>query len=362
MQALGLSDVVGRPMRGVARIALEHWRCQVFRPIAILEYAVLFICLICLLPLILLAALFSETDLELPSIKTRFYRRWHQLRVILLDPGGQVLSVADSVPATEELGYAAVASVLDAAQREQVVVVESIVDGGAREVMEVWYGGRPLLAHPEEVNEERAASLLRTHALRLESERDVLSIIEESAPLARGQRIWGWLLLPLILPLVPFLLLSPASRRSLRHAWADLRGSAERSRTVVQVRAESIATFRERGSERWDEHVIDGSDLLGITFSPTLGYDANVTRYPASLRLIGRRHSTALPLSRARGAERALGDLLVAATLRLRSARPELGLLGPGPRPTRCPFCAALYLMEPGSRCPSCGAYAGTTP
>jgi hypothetical protein len=102
--------------------------------------------------------------------------------------------------------------------------------------------------------------------------------------------------------------------------------------------------------------------LLGITFSPSLGYDTNVTPAPATLRLIGRRKSAVLPIRSARNSERALRDLLVAATLRLRRERPELGLLGAGPQPTRCPFCAALYLMEPGSRCPSCGAFSGATP
>jgi hypothetical protein len=109
----------------------------------------------------------------------------------------------------------------------------------------------------------------------------------------------------------------------------------------------------------WRESLVQGKELLGITFSPTLRYDANVTRSEATLRLVGRQDTSYLDLSRARGAERALRDLLVGATIRLRQAQPELGLLGSGPHPTRCPYCATLYLMEPGAECSTCGAPAG---
>ncbi|MBI3204131.1 MAG: hypothetical protein HYZ29_21525 [Myxococcales bacterium] len=102
--------------------------------------------------------------------------------------------------------------------------------------------------------------------------------------------------------------------------------------------------------------------LAGVVLPASLGYDLDVSRPAASLRLIGLQRSSTLPLRRANQAERALRDLLLAATLRLRRARPELGLAGPGPAPTRCPFCAALYLMDPGTRCPSCGAHSGQAP
>jgi len=358
----GLGDVLGRPMPGVARVVLEHWRCQKFRPIAILEYSLGLLCLLCLLPLLIIAALMTETDLELPNVRTRFYHRWHQLRLLLLDTHGQVVASIDHVPADADQGYAAVASVLDAAQRERIVVVEVICNGVLREVAEVWYGGRPLLAHPEEANEERAAALLRQHGLEVSKEPDSLLITSKPRPISGGQRVLGWLMVPLVLPFVPFLLLSDNGRRAVRHSWADLRAGQPQTRTVVCVRAESLTTYRERTGERWDEQILDGAELLGITFSPSLGYDKNVTPAPATLRLIGRRKSTVLPIQSAGDSERALRDLLVAATLRLRRERPELGMLGTGPQPTRCPFCAALYLMEPGSRCPSCGAFAGTTP
>jgi hypothetical protein len=363
MAGVSLEEAIGRPMTGVARISLQHWRCSIFRPIAILEYAALFLCMICMIPLLLFALWFTNGEVDVPNIRLkRFYKRWHQIRLVLLDAKGQTLSVVDHRPETEEQGHVNVASILSAAAREQVVVVESIIDREQSEVAEVWYGGRPLLAHPDEVNEERATILLEQHGVVVQREANRLSIIEEALPVPTERKILGWLLLPLVLPFVPLLWLSENGRRGLRHGWEDLRGRGVRTRAVVEVRAESISFHRERGNERWDHEIVDGADLIGITVSPLLGYDQDVTKRPASLRLIGKRHSRGLPLERARKAEHALRDLLVAATLRLREARPELGLLGAGPQPTRCPFCAARYMMEPGARCPSCGAHAGQTP
>ncbi|MFO0571858.1 MAG: hypothetical protein U0263_39910 [Polyangiaceae bacterium] len=133
-------------------------------------------------------------------------------------------------------------------------------------------------------------------------------------------------------------------------------------RTVVEVRRRVHLRLPRLRRRALDDEVIDGAELLGITFSPSLGFDADVTRSPASLRLIGRRQTATLPLKRAMKAERALRDLLVAATLRLRSANPSLGLAALGASTTRCPFCGASYEMRSGSRCPSCGAHAGQTP
>ncbi|MEZ4226098.1 MAG: hypothetical protein R3B13_34450 [Polyangiaceae bacterium] len=356
-----LADVLGRPLTGVTRIVLEHHRCQVFRPIAILEYTLGLLCLLCLLPLLIVALLFTEADVDLPNFKTRFYRRWHQLRLVALDSAGNVLWHVDHVPNNEDEGQAAVASILDAAMREQVVLSELIVNGSVRTAMETWYGGQPLLAHPNEVNEAASGAVLESAGLVVQRQPGAVLVAEESPPLSGAKRVVGWLLVPLVLPFVPLLLLSQTGKRALRFGWQDLRGVGERSRVVVEVRAESLRSYWERSGETWNEALLDGRTLLGITFSPTLGYDADVTLRAATLRCIGRQGSSALPLQRAASVQSALRDFLVAATLRLRAERPELGLLGSAAA-TRCPFCSALFVMTPGARCPSCGAHAGTTP
>ena len=66
--ALGLADVLGRPMHGVARVVLEHRRCERFRPIAFLEIGLGITCVVCLLPVILLILVFGEADIELPTL------------------------------------------------------------------------------------------------------------------------------------------------------------------------------------------------------------------------------------------------------------------------------------------------------
>jgi hypothetical protein len=347
-------------MQGVARVVLEHHRGERFRPMAILEFSLGLLCLLCLLPLIILLMLFSESDLEIPTVRGRFYRRWHELRLHLLDPSGRSLGGTTLVPSSADDGLAAVAAILAAAEREQVVVQETLT-GQLNETLETWYGGRPLLAHPELVNEEQSAAVLTQYGVKVSREPDALMLIDEAEPLSTGQRVLGWLMALVLVPFVPLLLLMVQGRRALRLGWMDLRGGPP-TRRVVSVRAEAIRTYKEKGPERWDEVVIDGRDLLGITFSPSLGYDRDVTRQPSALRLLGRQGSSTVSLPRAEQTGRAMRDVLVGATLRLREARPELGLLGTGPHPTRCPFCAARYLMAPAARCPSCGAHAGTTP
>lgn len=349
-----LAEVLSQPMDGVARVVLEHRRCERFRPIAFLELGVGLLCLACLLPLILLIAVFGDADIELPTLSGRFYHRWHELRVMLLDPAGKVVATVSHVPATQDEGDALVATVLAAAQRERVTIVETM-SGSVRETLEVWYGGRPLRAHPDEAVEVQATALLEQVGLQVSARADELSVVEEHP---RTHPVLAVLLLLVTLPFAPLALFVPSLQRVYRLLMQDIRG-APPARKIISVRAESIQTYMERGADRWNDAVLDGRDLYGISFSPTLGYDRDVTRSAAALRFVGRARTTTLPITRAAEAGRALRDLLVAATLRLRRARPELGLLGEGPVPAHCPFCASLYVMEPGSRCPSCGAHSG---
>lgn len=349
-----LAEVLSRPMDGVARVVLEHRRCERFRPIAFLELGLGLMCVACILPVILLLAMFGDADIELPTVSGRFYHRWHELRLMLLDPAGKLVATVSHVPATKDEGEAVVASVLAAAQRERVTIVETIA-GSVRETLEVWYGGRPLLAHPDEAVEAQSTALLEQVGFEVRVSADEVAVIEEHP---RLHPMLALALLVVLLPLAPLLLFVPAGKRVYRLLAQDLR-RAPPALKIISVRAESIRTYVERGADRWNDTVLDGRDLYGISFSPALGYDRDVTRSAASLRFIGRARTTTLPVTRAAEAGRALRDLLVGATLRLRRARPELGLLGEGPVPAHCPFCAALYVMEPASRCPSCGARSG---
>lgn len=363
----GLAELVGRPVPEVARVAIEHHRVEEFRPLGLIELSLGLVCFVCLLPVIILVGTASGSgdttgsgDIDLPSIRSRLYNRYHELGVRLLDAWGRPLGEARFRPRTEAEGHAAVASVLEAAGRQGLVVVETL-SGSAAEVAEVWYGGRPLMARPETVNEAEAVAFLERSGLQVKRAPGELTIVETAPPLSALQRVLFGMLAVVALPFMLFLLFSADARRTLRHTLQKVFGGPPEQH-VITARAESLEAFRQRGSEQWDRELIDGRDLIGIAFSPTLGYDRQITRHPASLRLLGRRASRLIVWPGMETYGRALRDALLGATLRLRQERPELGLLGDGPHPTKCPYCRALYVMQPGATCPSCGAYAGITP
>ncbi len=362
----GLAELVGRPVPDVARVTVEHHRVEEFRVLGLLELSLGLVCFICLLPVLLLVGTASSGDdmgggdIRLPSIKSRLYNSYHELGVKLLDAWGRPLGEARFRPRSEAEGQAALASVLDAAARQGLVVVE-MLSGSANEVAEVWYGGRPLMARPEALNEAEAVAFLGRSGLEVSRTPGELTVVETAPPLTLVQRVLFGMLAVVMLPFMPLLLFSESARRALRHMLQNIFGGPPEQR-VVTARAESLESFRRRGDEQWDRELIDGRDLVGITFSPTLGYDRQVTRHPASLRFVGRRASRMIVWPGVETYGRALRDALLAATLRSRQERPELGLLGDGPHPTKCPYCRALYVMQPGTTCPSCGAYAGTTP
>ena len=361
-----LGELLGQPIPEVARVVIEHRKVEEFRPLGLLEVSVGFACFVCLLPVVILVGTASGSDstgggdIELPSIRGRLYNSYHELVVRLLDAWGRPLGEAKFRPRSEADGHAATASVLDAAARQNLVVVETL-SGSASETAEVWYGGRPLMTRPEAVNEAEAMAFLQRSGLEVARAPGELTVVETAAPLSLVQRVLFGLLAVVMLPFALILLFSENGRRGLRHTIKNIFGGPPEQR-VITARAESLECFRRRGSEQWDRELIDGRDLVGITFSPTLGYDRRVTRHTASLRLVGRRCSRMIVWPGVEAYGRALRDALVAATLRLRQERPEFGLLGDGPHPTKCPYCRALYVMQPGATCPSCGAYASTTP
>lgn len=367
MMSAGLLELLARPLPDVARVVVEHRKVEEFRLMGVLELSLGLVCFICLLPVLLVLGAAGDDsggadggDIRLPSIKSRLYSRYHELHVGLLDAWGRRLGEAAFRPGTEAEGQAAVASVLEAASRQNLVVVE-MLSGSAGEVAEVWYGGRPLMARPETLNEVEAVGFLRRSGLEVDAGPGALTVVDTAAPLTLGQRLLFVLLAIVMLPFIPILMFAERGRRALAHGARDILGGPPEQR-VITARAESLECHRQRGEEKWDKMLIDGRDLVGITFSPTLGYDRDLTRHAASLRLLGRRSSRMILWPGLEAYGRALRDALLAATLRLRQERPELGLLGDGPHPTKCPYCRALYVMEPGATCPSCGAYAGTTP
>jgi hypothetical protein len=162
------------------------------------------------------------------------------------------------------------------------------------------------------------------------------------------------LLSPVLFPLFGWLELT------LRDLWGDVLGKPPRQTRLV-VRPDGIEVEEVRDGKRSLQERVTGQELLGITVSPSLGHDRAARFQEPSLRLLRRGGRAVTVRTPTVGSDwRHLRDLLIAATLRLRRAHPELGLSAEPQRLGRCPFCATAYVMEPDVRCPSCATAAGS--
>jgi len=77
---------------------------------------------------------------------------WHEVHIERVGASGRRLDIVREAPLDEAEGNGLVASVLAAARRAFLVVVEAV----ERESTADWYGGQPLLAGPGATNAERA--------------------------------------------------------------------------------------------------------------------------------------------------------------------------------------------------------------
>ena len=64
----------------------------------------------------------------------------------------------------------------------------------------------------------------------------------------------------------------------------------------VLLTAAAITARRVRGERVWNGTRVDGYELLGLTFSPTLGYSGEIKRNASTLRCIGRDHTITMPM------------------------------------------------------------------
>jgi hypothetical protein len=134
----------------------------------------------------------------------------------------------------------------------------------------------------------------------------------------------------------------------------------QETQAIEHLRPQGIDVVRERqGHVSLREQGL-ARELLGVTFSVTLGHDRSAQFQDPSLRLVCRGGRVVTVVSPGLGASgRHLRDLLIAATLRLRREHPEAGLPHEPQRPTRCPQCGRPHVMVSGVPCPGCGAFAG---
>jgi len=346
-----LEDLLDSRLDGVARIQVVHLRRSRFRWLSLVELAlwlVFAVVLLCCLLVAAVVALLAEGDaldgdalFDLPKPRFRYY--WHEIAFRFLGPDGEPIAEHRLAPRDAAEGEAVVGSVLAAADRECLAVVEA-VGAAPRETLEVWYGGQPLMAHPERRDGDAAARALEGRWRWTVEAADDRVVLERVDPAAG--RVGAFFSLLLGLALLPVLFWRAAHRRKVATAWADLKGVAPPRRRVALDRR-GFTYARSRAGEVLDEVRADARDVLGIAYSATLDYDREVTRRRARLRLVTRAGAVALP-----GAisSKALRDYLIVSAQRLWEGLPETA------RPTRCPYCGGTYVFAPGVTCPSCGA------
>ncbi len=320
-----LDALLTRPLEGAARLVLSHRRRRSFRWLSLLELPVKLVFLIFLLFGLMVASIIlwvsgegdrndgADEGSALPGLSVRFFDYWHELALLALDQDGATLEEISVAPPSAAEANGIVASVLAAADRQGLVVVETL---GVKmsETLEVWYGGQPLMSHPTLRDAETAAALLRESGFQLRDASDFVELITH-AP--RRSRPVALLLLSLALAASPALAWFRSFRRALGNLWMDLRG-VDPQRRILQLNREGRLRLRDkRGSREEQLLLLDGRELIGIGFSATLGYDRDVTRRPAALRLVTQNETHTLPYDLKPQVGRALRDWLLVKAIAL---------------------------------------------
>jgi hypothetical protein len=354
-----LADWLRSPDDRLTRLEICYIRRRSFRWLVLLELAVgltvLVVCCMFLLVGALLLLLLSggdlDLDLDLPSLSPRFFAYSQEIAIQGMDQEGASLFEVVHQPTSLAERDALVAQVLAAASQATLVVHERI-EGPLPEALESWYGGQPLLAHPEQRDLEVSLSVLRQWDWEVEVHDTGVRLERFAKPVSR---FWGAVELTtnLLLPLMLFGL--DGWGHSFRRAWADLRGVPPAS-WQVSITADAVNAFWQRGPRVEHRVVMHASDLLGLAFSPTLGFDRDVSRNKAALTLVADNElvRSAIPLAPREG--RALRDVLVGTAVMTWTGLPTTMI-----RPSRCPYCGGLYVFSADSPCPSCGGWPSAT-
>ncbi|MFT7518418.1 MAG: hypothetical protein ACI9MC_000549 [Kiritimatiellia bacterium] len=290
------------------------------------------------------AGVFGSIELPHRVLKRQAFTKYHhELQIVVTDRFGGTCGSAQARASSAEEGRTWVAEVLRRAAERQLVVVELVDD--PLTCSEVWYGGRPLLAEPGVPAMSAAAGSLEADGAVLRIDDDAVEVRRQ---LASSGRVLGALLLvviPLIAPAL-WLMRRPVGQ-ALRRAWCDLRGASRWAVFRMTGGAIEVAEEVDGGSRAIDSVTIEGADLVGITWSPTLSWGTAAAFVPASLRVVGHDHTLEVPAAFVGPRGRTLRDFLVASML-LHSSHGDL---------TACPYCGTAHSMVAGAGCPSCGGW-----
>lgn len=350
------SSLLARSMDGVARVVLRHRRRDTFRWLGVAELTVGLVLCVCAIP-VWIALFFASAgdvgsvgeDSSQPGWFERMSRRlhsWHHdLVLTVYGPDQQLLAEAVHTPKSPDEGDAILCAIVAMAQTQGAVVVE-ILD--PLEMVAAYHGGRPLLALPEAFDPTVDRAQLAHAGFESEDHDDGMTLRRSDEPRSHGAAL---LLFFLLLLFLPFFVVTADGRDTLREAWRDMR-RVPPACTTLRFYPDRVHFEVRRGDDIRESFQQDLRALLAVRFGASLGYDRQVTRRGSELSLIEAAGIRRLPLYLEREGL-ALRNLLVFAATRAQHGHQR------GATQTRCPYCAAVYLVADHSRCPSCGAFPG---
>jgi hypothetical protein len=294
-------------------VRVEHIRRRRFRWLGILEAVGAVLLCACIVPLALVLAVVGEDNsfnhVDVFPIQPRFFHYHHDIAIRL---DAEPLAPSEVyTPDDEDDGNAFVVNVLDAARALGLTVVEGVVAPtflpGA-----VWHTRHPLLAARSPASRHPLEERL-SHA-GFSVSRAVPGSVVLSRDLPRTPRLMALLCLTLVLPLTVVLFWSESWRRLLSTLLDDSRERPP-ARQELLVQSTEVHLQTVRGARTWDVLHLDRTDLLGISYAPSLGYDRNVTVRAPALRWVARGATRSLPLRLTQETGPLVRDWLIACLL-----------------------------------------------
>ena len=381
-QQMGIKELIGENIPEATHMVLEHVRLKDFRWMAFIELPLFILLFILFLPCALILAIIfaciandGEAGAEgfgaMVSLAfgkgVRFYKFKHQLILKVYGASDVVLAEAHHVPPSKEAAENLIFDLLESLHQQQLVLVEMLdteqekSKKNIKEHLVTWYGGRSLMALQKDFVEKDSREALLQKGWEINDISDGFSLSREVKADDGVTPIWGWLLLYVFFPPSLILLAFGSHREHIRECW--FYGHEEKKPDwEFSVKADRLRLIKKRprrNTPKLEEKVffdIHGRDLIGISYAAGLGYDKEVTYQPKSVKIYTNQGIITLPKMIGVNFEHVC-NWLIATSLRLRSERPELGLGFDPNRPTKCPYCASIYVFKPGQSCPSCGGW-----
>ena len=371
MDKIDIQSLIKSDLSDASYLMLIHERIQKFRWVVILEFIFCLVFLICILPFILILIIimiFSDNadlmfwDGDDAGLLRKLgfkglYANLHQYRLQVFNAENQVIDDVTWIPDNRKQAESVIIDLLDSINEKQLVLVQSL-GGDMREHMGNWYGGKPLLAIIPKHCEQDAIEALnqKDFTINVREKETELSFTETHDH--RWAKVAMFVIIAVLVFFFPYILLGlfiKDVREFLKESFFTVRGITESSWHLI-VKAEQIRLYRKRGNKEIGFININGRDILGMSFAASYGFDQEVKYHQKELNVYSRDQIYTFPDWVNENGHIIL-PFILSTTLRLRAEQPELGLNFDKDRPSKCPYCASIYVFEAGKNCPSCGGW-----